>query len=326
MIVPVLQEIRTVLQQSNELVLYCHLDPDGDALGSLLGLGLTLKDSGWRVQMISPDGVPTNFRFLPGAKDVLTSLTTLNYRATTIVLDCGDLGRLGTAAHEVTKLPHVINIDHHPTNTEFGTINWVEPKASATAEMIFFLIRDLSLPLSMETATCLYTGIHTDTGGFRYENTTAKVHNVAEQLLKKGVKPWEIADRVYDTKSMDQLRLLQKAIERLQVTPDGRIAWISLPSDEFVSYHGRDISGLINYPRMVAGAEVAVLLKEEAGDLVRVGLRSRRLVNVGLLAKGLGGGGHARAAGCIIPGPLAQAEERVLATVQKALQEVQNHA
>jgi len=323
MIIPHLQEIKSALNQSPNLLLFCHVDPDGDALGSLLGLGLALKDHGWQVQLISPDGVPANYQFLPGTEYVTTSFTTEG-QATAIILDCGDLDRLGTITDKVSSLHSIINIDHHSTNTKFGAINWVEPKASATAEMIFFLLKKLAIPLTVKTATCLYTGIHTDTGGFRYENTTARVHQVAEQLLKIGVKPWKIADEIYDRKSVAQLQLLQKALQRLSVSTDGQIAWISLPYDIVQYYTDEDLSGIINYPRMVASAEVAVLLTESVDGHVRVGLRSRQSVNVGLLAMRLGGGGHPRAAGCILSGTLAHAEKEVLEAVQQALQEAHN--
>ncbi|HHT71019.1 MAG TPA: bifunctional oligoribonuclease/PAP phosphatase NrnA [Firmicutes bacterium] len=326
MVIPQFQEIRTVLRQSPELVLCCHFDPDGDALGSLLGLGLALRNKGWQVQLVSPDGIPSMYNFLPGAEDVSTTITAFSNRAVAIVLDCGDLERLGPLASEVATAKQIINIDHHPTNTEFGTINWVEPRAAATAEMVFSLLWELSIPVDLDIATCLYTGIHTDTGGFRYQNTTADVHKVAETLLRIGVKPWEIADKVYDRKSLSQLRLLQQALERLQVSSSGLIAWVSLPYDRFGCYTDEDIGGLINYPRMVASAEVAVLLRENDDRQVRVGFRSRHLVDVGLLAKRLGGGGHSRAAGCILSGSLTQVETQVLAAVEKELQEARNHA
>lgn len=324
MIIPPLQEIKNLLQQSTDLVLCCHLDPDGDALGSLLGLGLALRNHGWQVQLVSPDGVPMSYQFLPGAQEVANTFTAQT-KQIAIILDCGDLDRLGSVTHEISKVPRTINIDHHPTNTEFGTINWINPAASATAEMVFFLLRGLSIPLTSDIATCLYTGIHTDTGGFQYENTTAQVHKVAEQLLQNGVKPWEIADRIYHSKSLAQLQLIQKALERLQVTSDGRIAWISLPYDSFYCYDDEDTGGLINYPRMLASAEVAVLLREDGSERVRVGLRSRRLVDVGLVAKRLGGGGHARAAGCVLSGSLACAENKVLTAIRQALRKELNH-
>lgn len=321
MMTSLLPEIKTVLQKTTDIVICCHIDPDGDAIGSLLGLGLTFKNQGRKVQLVSPDGIPLNLRFLPGANETATNFNTSSDRIAAIVLDCGDLDRLGPIAQEVGVLDCIINIDHHPTNTLFGTINWVDPKASATAEMVFYLLQDLSIPVSKNAATCLYAGIHTDTGGFRYQNTTAQVHQVAQQLIQAGVKPWEVVDRIYDTKSLSQIRLLQEALARLQVTSDGRIAWISLPQQVLKSCNEDDTSGLINYPRMIAGTELAILLKEDDNGQVRIGLRSRELIDVGLLAHGLGGGGHPRAAGCVLPGPLASAEKKVLAVAQQALQE-----
>ncbi|MGI6128898.1 MAG: DHH family phosphoesterase [bacterium] len=323
MIIPLLPEIRKILRESANIAICCHIDPDGDAIGSLLGLGLALTSQGLRVNMVSPDGVPPSFRFLPGADEVLTSLPPFKEPIVVVVLDCGDLDRLGSIAQQVSLQLNVINIDHHPTNTNFGTINWIEPEASATAEMVFFLLRCLAIPITEETATCLYTGIHTDTGGFRYQNTTARVHKVVGQLINTGVKPWRVSDRVYDTKPLSQIHLLQAALERLQVTSDGRIAWIALPYHVMSSYKEDDTSGIINYPRMVAGTELAILLKEDEKGQVKVGFRSREQVDVGLLAQSLGGGGHARAAGCVIPGPLVAAEKQVLTVAKRALKELE---
>jgi phosphoesterase RecJ-like protein len=324
--IPQLQKIRTILQHSPELVLCCHADPDGDALGSLLGLGLALRNQGHCPQLVSPDGIPFTYDFLPGAKSVATQIKASNCPPVVIVLDCGDLERIGSLADEIIMAPQIINIDHHATNTMFGTINWVEPRAAATAEMILVLLQKLGIQVDLEIATCLYTGIYTDTGGFRYMNTTPETHQAAEMLLRVGVKPWYVADNVYNRKSLSQLGLVRLALERLRVSPNGFIAWISLPYGGFGCYSDQDAGGLINYPRMVAGAEVAVLLREANPEQVRVSFRSRSIVDVGMLAQRFGGGGHARAAGCTIVGSMLQVEDQVLAAVEKAVLEAKDDA
>lgn len=317
-----IEPIREVILKGTEFLLLCHVDPDGDAIGSLLGLGLALEASGRRVRLVSPDGVPANYAFLPGADHVVATTGVVEPGTVAFVLDCGDPERLGAAREVVSQAPWLVNIDHHPTNTGFGRINLVDAGAAATAELILYLLEELSLPLTQAVATCLYTGIHTDTGGFRYENTSASAHRAAQRLVEAGAKPWEIADRVYDTKSVSQLLLLRAALERLKVGCGGRLAWVSLPQAVFAACGTDDTSGLINYPRMIAGVELAILFRETKEGAIRVGFRSRHL-DVSRLAQRFGGGGHIRASGCTVPGPLARAEKMVLAVAEKVLTEEQ---
>lgn len=314
------RKIVEIVLNASELVLLCHVDPDGDAIGSLLGLGLALKAAGRQVSMVSPDGVPASYAFLPGAEEVERTVEKLRDTTVVIVLDCGDLERLGALREKVAGHPLLLNIDHHPTNRGFGRYNLVDPQAAATAELVLLLLDHLQLPLSLPVATCLYTGLHTDTGGFRYENTSPRVHRAAERLLEVGVKPWEIADFVYDTKPLAQVLLIKEALSRLKLGCAGRLAWISLPRAVLQACGTDDTSGLINYPRMIAGVEVALLFKETEEGTVRVGLRSRH-VDVSRLAFRFGGGGHARAAGCTLAGPLERAEEVMLEAAERALEE-----
>ncbi|MDI3538012.1 MAG: bifunctional oligoribonuclease and phosphatase NrnA [Bacillota bacterium] len=317
------EEARTIagiVLKASELVLLCHVDPDGDAIGSLLGLGLALKAAGRRVSMVSPDGIPPSYAFLPGVDEVERTIGELGDATVVIVLDCGDLDRVGALREKVAGHPLILNIDHHPTNGGFGRYNLVDPQAAATAELVLLLLDYLELPLSLPVAICLYTGLHTDTGGFRYENTSPQVHRAAERLLKVGVKPWEIADFVYDTKPLAQVLLIKEALSRLKLGCAGRLAWISLPRSVLRDCGTDDTSGLINYPRMIAGVEVALLFKETEEGTVRVGLRSRH-VDVSRLALRFGGGGHARAAGCTLAGPLEKAEEIMIKAAEQVLEE-----
>ncbi|HHY92290.1 MAG TPA: bifunctional oligoribonuclease/PAP phosphatase NrnA [Firmicutes bacterium] len=315
-----MQAVREAIRRAREALLFCHVDPDGDAIGSLLGLGLALTPTGCRVTLVSPDGVPPNYAFLPGAEQVQRAAVPPETGSVVIVLDCGDLGRLGPAREAVARHPRIVNIDHHPTNDRFGTYNLVDPSAAATAELVLALLEELQLALTLPVATCLYTGLYTDTGGFRYENTRPRVHRAAERLLEVGVKPWEVADSVYNTKPLAQILLLREALGRLELSADGRIAWMSLPQDVLARCGIQETDGLIDYPRMIAGVEIAMLLRETEEGAVRVGFRSRR-VDVSRLALRFGGGGHVRAAGCTVPGPLAAAEKAVLAAAAETLQE-----
>ncbi|MDK2926593.1 MAG: bifunctional oligoribonuclease and phosphatase NrnA [Bacillota bacterium] len=316
--------VKRLIAESSEVVLLCHIDPDGDAVGSLLGLGLALLAGGHRVTMISPDGVPHNYAFLPGA-DRVEKAAAAGGDPVVLVLDCGDLERLGPLKEWAAHQGKLVNIDHHPTNQGFGRYNLVDPGAAATAELVLALIEELALPLTPQVANCLYTGLHTDTGGFRYENTSARAHRAAERLLAAGAKPWEIAENVYNTKPLAQVVLLREALARLEMDESGRIAWMSLPRSVFAACGTNDTGGLIDYPRMIAGVEVALLFKEVEDGTVRVGLRSRR-VDVSRLALRFGGGGHARAAGCSVAGPLAHAERVVLAAARQALEEEAGNA
>jgi len=316
-----MSELALLLKAINsaENVIVCgHSMPDGDSLGSTLGMGLLLKALGKSVTILSPDPVPKMYGFLAGAGEVRFDAASIEGADTAILVDCTDLNRLGPAfSEEVKKIPVIINIDHHVSNQFFGHYNFVDPQAAATGEQIFQIARLLNQPLNRELATCLYTAVVMDTGSFRYGNTTERTHRICAELLETGIDAAEINTYLFENKELTALLLLGKALCRLEVSKCQRVAWITIPLELTNEMGAGDehSEGIINYPRMVEGALVGILFREIAEDKVKVGFRSKTAIDVNKIAAVFGGGGHSRASGCQLEMPLQDAVEKVLEEV-----------
>ena len=296
-----------------------HVQPDGDVLGTLLGLGLAMEAAGWTVSYAGPDPVPPVLDFIPGG-DRWQVWRTAPRRFDTIVLtDCPNDGRTeGLLAGVRGPESRVLNIDHHPDNRRYGTINWLDPSAAATGEMIHDLLVALGWPIGRDTALGLYTAVHTDTGSFRYSNTTPRTFRIAAALTAAGAEPALVTDRLYQRRPKDALSVLGSLLSRVELSDDGRVATLTVPegvaSEEFMA-----AEDLVTYPRSIAGVRVAVLLRAESDGRVKASLRGKGDVPVNRIAHRFGGGGHENAAGCTLPGPLVEAKAALLAAVREAL-------
>ncbi len=309
------------LRRGQRFALMLHVRPDGDSIGSSLALGLALRRLGKTAVLVRADDLPANLLFLPGIEEFVHYSEVGGEFDAAVFLDCGDLDRIGPAKILVERARRLVNIDHHPSNQRFGDVNVIEPRAAAAGEVAHALIRELGVSLDFPIACALYVALITDTGSFRYENTSAATHEIAAELLRAGVKPAEVARAVWEDRSLSSLRLLQAALAALEVSGDGRLAWTTLTREDFqrAGAHSLESEGIVNYPRTLRGVEIAALFLEEAPGEVKVSLRSNRRVDVSLIASHFGGGGHARAAGCTIRAPLAEARELVLARAREAL-------
>jgi phosphoesterase RecJ-like protein len=236
-------------------------------------------------------------------------------------VDAADAGRMGDCRKLFARDVQILNIDHHATNDRFGRVNVVIPDAAATAQVLYEWVEAMELEWTRELATCIYTGLLTDTGGFRYANTTPRVMNQAAHLIDRKVDANRIAEEVLETTTLAHLQLLRKALETLRLSKDGRIAWmwIRRKDVEAIGAKEEDWDGIVNYARNVMGVDVGILFREVNEKTIRVSFRSRRIVDVGALAQTLGGGGHARAAGCTIMGSAGEVERQVLQKVISAL-------
>jgi phosphoesterase RecJ-like protein len=296
-----------------------HVHPDGDVLGTLLGLGLAMEAAGWSVTYAGPDPVPDVLDFIPG-RDRWQVWRTAPRRFDTVVLtDCPNDGRTeGLLAAVRGPESRVLNIDHHPDNRRYGTINWIDSSAAATGEMIHDLITALGWPIGPEVALGLYTAVHTDTGSFRYSNTTPRTFRIAAALTAAGAEPALVTDRLYQRRPKDALPTLGRLLERVEVSDDGQVATLTVPegmaSEAFMA-----AEDLVTYPRSIAGVRVAVLLRAEPDGKVKASLRGKGDVPVNRIAHRFGGGGHENAAGCTLPGPLPAARDALLAAVRQAL-------
>ncbi|HHV78922.1 MAG TPA: bifunctional oligoribonuclease/PAP phosphatase NrnA [Firmicutes bacterium] len=326
---PGLHDISHILRavyNNGSFLIFTHEMPDGDTIGSSLALAGALKQLGKRALVVSCDPVPVAYRFLHGADEVkYPSEINQEQHGTycAILVDCGEPSRVKDGIRLLDGAALVINIDHHVSNTMYGDITWVEPDASSVGEMMYTLLTALGARITPELATALFTAIFTDTGSFRYTNTTAHALLVASRLVEFGANPNEVSEHVYETKSISSLRLLARALDNLKVDPSGKVAWLTLTKEDMKAAGAseEESEGLVSYARMVRGAEVGILFRETENGSVKVGLRSRKWVDVAALAKEFGGGGHPRASGCTIKGePIDSVVSKVLNRVLQVME------
>lgn len=304
-----LDEVLNQIGRRTRFVVTSHARPDGDAVGSALACAEILRTMGKNADIFLRDGVPHIYRPLPFAERV-KAVPAINgdYEAA-IILECDSVQR--TRLQGLEK-QYLINIDHHSSARPFGHVNWIDPSACATAEMVFRLAREAGVKISPEVATCLYTAVLTDTGSFCFTGTSERTFALAQELVRSGADPVRIAQSVYFSNPASKMRLLGAALRNLHV--DGELAWmfISQQDMERSGAADEDCEGLVNYALAMGGIEVALFFREMADLRYRVSLRSKGAINVAKIAEMFGGGGHECASGCSIDGPLSVASERLL--------------
>lgn len=310
-----LNDIQHLLGQVQRVLIISHIMPDGDTLGSALGLAWALRARGIEARLSCADAVPSEFWFLPGIADYASR--PLTDEQAVLIVDSSDLERIGNIYGEAAfaRVP-VVNIDHHVTNLLFGTINLVESKAS-TAELILDLITFLGIPLDLCIATCLLTGVVTDTRGFRTSSTTPDTLRAAVQLVEAGASLAEITDAVFNHRSLDTLRLWGPALTNVQRRGD--IVWAEI-TQAMLREAGVDISaanGLVNFISSVHEAHVAIVFRELGDGRVDVSMRAVPTLDVSQVALSCGGGGHPQAAGCTVVGALPDVRERIITALQE---------
>lgn len=316
-----LDRIISVLKESERIAILPHVSADGDAVGSCLALALTLKKLGKKPKVLLEEEIPYVYSFLPGRElaEVYSSGHT-GYE-TAAALDAGDLGRLGVRRAVFETAAVTVNIDHHNTNTEFGFHNYVDTGASAVGEIVWQMLKKLGLSPDADISTCLYVAIATDTGGFRYGNTTPLTHNIASELIKAGVQVAEVSRRIFDSASYEKVKLTGAAIGRLELFENGRVAVMTLDNALIRSTGAReeDCDGVINIARNIRGVEVAAMLRQWDNGEIKVNLRSSDDVDVSAIAGLYKGGGHKKAAGYITSGGLEEAKNKLLKDIREAL-------
>jgi phosphoesterase RecJ-like protein len=305
---------------AERILVATHLRPDGDALGSVLGLALGLEKLGKQVARLCEDAAPPNYRFLPLA-DRLSSHAPDWPEAPAVVVDADGLERTGGLAPTLARSPLLIDIDHHASQKAFGHLAWVEPAATATGELVYRLLRALMVPAEAEIATCLYCAILTDSGRFTFSNTRAAALHLAARLVRAGADPRAIAAQVYEEKSLAATRLLGRALSKASAELGGRAILVCLEPEDFqlTGALASETEGIIDHLRGITGAEVAVLLTVDGKGGVRASLRSRGRVDVSRIAAALGGGGHFAAAGCNLGRGLEPGRSRLLEKIEQAL-------
>jgi phosphoesterase RecJ-like protein len=311
--------IEKAVKGARSALLVSHVDPDGDSIGSMLAMGILLSQLGVECDFYSEDGVPRIYKFLPGADKVKNRLGPDRHYDLLLAMDSSDISRLGEKldAREAARL--IVNIDHHPDNTQYGDINYVE-RSSSTAELVYHLAGHMKIKISRALAENLYVALITDTGNYRYENTSVATFMMAADLLKAGVDTHDITTRIYDTKTIASIRIQAAALSDLEISPDRKAAWAAVTQEmmEQSGAKGEDLVGLVDQIRSIEGIEVAILFREDKGD-VKVNFRSKEKINVSEIAKRFGGGGHIRAAGAILKDSMEGAKNRVVAEVLKQI-------
>ncbi len=308
-----LEEVLSQIGRRQKFICTSHARPDGDAVGSALACAQILRSMGKQANVVLSDGVPGIYRPLPFADSVLHHIEQAPDAEAAIILECD-----GVARTRLTGLEnhYLINIDHHDTAHPFGDVNWIDPNACATAEMIFKLAREAGVKISPEVATCLYTAVLTDTGSFCFTGTTERTFALAQELVRCGANPVKIAHDVYFSTQISKMKLLGEALRTLH--RDGSLAWMHVTHEtmELCESQEEDCEGLVNYALAIGGIEVALFFREQADRRFRVSLRSKGAINVAKVAETFGGGGHSCASGCAIEGPLSVATERMIAQLR----------
>lgn len=304
---------------NDDFLVVSHIDPDGDAASSTLAIGWMLKQLNKKFTMINEGNTPGKFSFLWGFEGILnySNSTPSRFFEHVISVDCADFSRIGKVKSLFSPTTQILNIDHHRTNDYYGAFQLIKEDAAATAEVLYDLAMELQINGSTELGNSIYTGLLTDTGGFRYANTTPKVMRIAAEMLQLGVDGNDLADRLLEKLTYSHIMLLQKTLATLAFTEDKRIAWVSVTLQDIAEAgaSNEDLEGLVNYPRNIEGIEVGILFKEVEANKYKVSMRSAGIVDVALIAKSFGGGGHFRAAGCTIPGELQDIIARVVKEV-----------
>ena len=306
-------------QPGGRALMLGHFHHDADVLRTLLAIDEMLAARGFTVTAGGPHPAPDVLSFLPGV-DRYRILSAVEGPLDVVVLtDCPNPARTeGLLEQARATGATIVNIDHHPDNRRYGDVNWIEPSAAATGEMVYHLAVALGARLTPALATNLFTAIHTDTGSFRYSNTTEETFRIAAALVAAGAEPALVSGHLYERRQADALRWLGESLRRIEVSPDGRIAWLALPEgavpEGFV-----EAEELVNYPRSIDSVRVACFLRQ-LGDRVKVSLRGKGDVDVSRIAARFGGGGHPNAAGCTLPGALPEVTGVVLAAVRAGLE------
>ena len=299
------EEISTTILGAKNIVLFTHVHPDGDALGSILGFADILENLNKKVLCYLEESVPYLYNFLPGCERVTTSLEEVldfaerNHDVVAISLDCGDSDRLGKNKQEFLGIQPFLVIDHHRSHKNFGSYRWVDPEKSSTGEMVYELAHHLGAEISYQCAYNLYVAITTDTGSFKYDSTSARTLRIAADLVEKGISPHDVSCKTYNNYTVARLRLMELVLGTLKIYKSGQLALIRVNQSMFAETGALpvDIEGFIDFPRSIDSVKVAAFIKEGRNGQVSVSLRAKGECDVAAIAKSYGGGGHRNASG-----------------------------
>ena len=314
-------QIVAEIEKSSSFLITSHESPDPDAVGSSLALANYLAARGKDVTVYLCDPVPQNCLFLPMAEQVYGELPDRDFDVC-FVLDVGEFRRAGKAISSCRRVGRFVNIDHHLGCESFGLHNLIDPKAAATAALIYRIIRAAGDEIDYPTALCIYTAILSDTGSFHYSNSDPEAFAIAGEMIAKGVQPWDVNENLYESEPLQRIALLALALSDLTVSPSGQYASVTVTLDMYrqTGASAEDTDRFINYPRSIRGVQVALFFRELSEGLFKVGFRSKGKVDVSAVSASFGGGGHHNAAGCTVKGTLAEVKTLVFDRLEQMRQ------
>ncbi|WP_129597022.1 DHH family phosphoesterase [Anaerophilus nitritogenes] len=309
-----------VIEKSEKIIILPHILPDGDTIGSSMALCLALRKIKKDAHILLDEEVPSNIQFLNYIKIDKNIPAHFQYDLI-ITVDCSDVDRLGERAKCIKDDINSLNIDHHLTNTYFARYNIVNSDAAATAEVIYNLIKSLKISMTKEIATCLYTGLSTDTGSFKYDNTSSQTHHIAALLLESDIDLNFINTQLYQNKPLYKVNLLGDVLNTLSFHFNNQVAILSITEDLLKKHNAKvgDVEGFIEYARDIKGVEVGILLKEMNECEIKVGFRAKYNVDVSEIAQKFHGGGHKKASGCTIYDHIDGAKQQVIEVIKNYL-------
>lgn len=321
-----LTDVANILNKYDNFLISSHKRPEGDSIGSEMAMYLILKKLNKKAVIVNEDSVPENLDFIRFTEiKKMPKVKRLKFDAV-IILDCGNLERIG----KTDSLPYsrpIINIDHHISNIKFGDAHWIDPASSSTAEMLFFLAQHLQVPLDKKIALSIYVGILTDTGAFRFSNTTARTMHVCSKLLEFDIKPEQIADLIYNRRSFAMIRLLGEALSNLKTDFNGQIAWIKITNAmlQDTKSETSDSEYFFEFIRMIEAVEASIIFSPLGDNKTKVSLRSKGDLDVGKIASFFNGGGHKLASGAEIEGSCEEVELKVIKKIKEELKKFKCH-
>ena len=314
-----LKKAAALIRENNNFLISSHINPEADAIGSELGLLNLLRKLGKQGLIVNESNLPVECRGLPGVKEIKQFPCRLNGFDCGVYLDSGEASRVGKVHSILSQARRTLNIDHHFSNKRFAGVNWVDPSASCTCEMVFRLYKHFRIAIDADTALALYAGIIADTGSFHYSNTAVSTHQAAAQLLKTGISPPKTYNMLFENNTLVGIRLLGQVLLALKSDCKGKIVWVALPKLFPDVDLAEEVLGLM---RSIKGVELAIIFKEARNkkDQARINFRSQTVFDCNRLASEFGGGGHKNASGATVNGNLREIKMKILKRAKEMLE------
>ena len=317
-----IDQVASIIRDFQDFFIMTHVNPDGDAIGSLLGMYLALKENGKIAIPVIGAEFPDLFNFLPGSGNTVIGFDSIGFSPSHIIaLDVAAENRISPEIGDLRKSAKLVNVDHHPTNPRYGDYNYVLPSANSTTQLVYEILKRAGYRVSPDVAKCLYTGLVTDTGCFKFAGVTSATFELAARLLELGVDNYEITRKLFEEFPESRLSLERLMIERLEVLLNGKLVLSYIDFEDYQKLGASMSEGesLVNRLRETRGVEVGGLITKLSENLYKVSLRSKGFVNVATVASALGGGGHSRAAGLKVSMSREEIRERLIKLIDASL-------